>query len=75
MNELTPQQISDIKNKSGNKPVNEMVLTAGRGISISSAGNSHAISIKENFQRTLTIDVCVNGSPKKFDIYIARGPY
>jgi hypothetical protein len=57
---------------SGNTISNLTTVSAGQGINVSHNGNDWSVSSNLTIY---TIDICVNGDPKKIDIYVAGQPY
>lgn len=79
MQELNPQEIERIKSLSSRDPLQDLVLNAGDGILINGSGKSWSISIDpeqsiKNLQ-TATIQVCIDGTPVRLDVYIKGSPY
>jgi hypothetical protein len=60
-------------------------LHSGDGISVSPSKDGYYISAfnqgedqitsGSSSSKTYTLDICVNGSPKKLDVYVAGSPY
>jgi len=60
---------------------NILSITGGHGINVSGSQNTFAISFDDNVIPMIpvlnkyTLTICVDGVPKKLDVYVAGQPY